>query len=88
MPPETHPRRQVIAQRQIESLRPLLRGLIPENAFYTAKFESEDVPAKVSHLGDFYQRFPFTTKQELMANQATFPPYGNNLTFHRGHRPR
>jgi phenylacetate-CoA ligase len=81
VPPETHLRRQVIAQRQVELLRPLLRSLIPENAFYTAKFEAADIPAKVSHLGDFYERFPFTTKDELMANQRAFPPYGNNLAF-------
>ena len=88
MPPETHLRRQVIAQRQIELLRPLLRSLIPDNAFYTAKFEATDFPAKVSHLGDFYERFPFTTKQELMANQSAFPPYGNNLTFPLGRYTR
>jgi phenylacetate-CoA ligase len=81
VPPENHPRRQVIAQRQVELLRPLLRGLIPENPFYTAKFEAAEVPAKVGHLGDFYERFPFTTKAELSADQLAHPPYGTNLTF-------
>lgn len=81
MPPEIHPRRQTIAQRQIDGLRALLRTLIPANAFYTAKFEAAEVPAKVNHLGDLATRFPFTTKDELTADQAAHPPYGSNLTY-------
>ena len=29
---------------------------------------------------DFATRFPFTTKAELVADQATYPPYGTNLS--------
>jgi phenylacetate-CoA ligase len=32
-------------------------------------------------LEDFQTRFPLTTKAELVADQAAFPPYGSNLTF-------
>jgi phenylacetate-CoA ligase len=81
VPPEIHPRRQVIAQRQIETLRSLFRTVIPANPFYAAKFEAAEVPAKVNHLGDFSDRFPFTTKDEIAADQAAHPPYGTNLTY-------
>ena len=81
MAAEAFPRRQVIAQRQSDQLRTLLRTILPANPFYAAKFDAANAPAKVAHLGDFYERFPFTTKAELAADQATNPPYGTNLTF-------
>ena len=81
MAAEAFPRRQVIAQRQSDQLRTLLRTILPANPFYAAKYDAANAPAKVTHLGDFYERFPFTTKTELMADQAANPPYGTNLTF-------
>ena len=81
MAPEVFPRRTVIGQRQFEQLRDLLRELIPANPFYSAKFAAEGAPGKVARLGDYYERFPFTTKAELVANQAAHPPYGTNLTL-------
>jgi phenylacetate-CoA ligase len=85
MPPlalqENFPKRQVIAQRQSEALRTLLRAILPDNPFYNAKYEAARAPGKVSHLGDFYGSFPFTTKAELIADQAAHPPYGTNLTY-------
>jgi len=81
VPPENFPKRQVIAQRQSDALRALLRSLLPANSFYAAKYDTAGAPSKVSHLGDFYDRFPFTTKAELAADQMATPPYGTNLTF-------
>ena len=81
MAAEAFPRRQVIAQRQSDQLRTLLRTILPANPFYAAKYDAANAPAKVAHLGDFYERFPFTTKAELVADQAAHPPYGTNLTF-------
>jgi len=81
VPPENFPKRQVIAQRQSEQLRLLLRAILPANPFYAAKYDAANAPVKVSHLGDFYERFPFTTKEELVANQAANPPYGTNVTY-------
>ena len=81
MAPENFPKRQVIAQRQSDALRALLRAVLPANPFYTAKFNAAGAPGKVSHLGDFYDRFPFTTKADLVSDQAANPPYGTNLTF-------
>ena len=81
MPPENFPKRQVIAQRQSDQLRLLLKAVLPANPFYAAKYDAANAPAKVAHLGDFYDRFPFTTKEELVADQAAHPPYGTNLTY-------
>ena len=81
MPPENFPKRQVIAQRQSDALRTLLRTILPANPFYAAKLGAAGAPSKVSHLGDLYDRFPFTTKAELAADQTANPPYGSNLTF-------
>ncbi len=81
MPPEPFPKRHVIAQRQTEALQTLLRSVLPANPFYNAKFEAARSPSRVSLLGHFYERFPFTTKPELSADQLANPPYGTNLTF-------
>lgn len=81
MAAEVFPKRQVIAQRQSDQLRILLRSTLPANPFYAAKYDAANTPPKVAHLGDFYERFPFTTKAELAADQAACPPYGTNLTF-------
>lgn len=81
MPPEVFPRRQVIVQRQFDRLRDLLRAIGRDNKFYSAKYEAAGAPSKVARLHDFYERFPFTTKEELVIDQAANPPYGTNLTF-------
>lgn len=57
-----------------------LRGLVVElrdrNPFYAAKLRPVDRPPLPSSLADFATRFPFTTKGELVADQAAHPPYG------------
>jgi phenylacetate-CoA ligase len=70
-----------LAQLQIEQLGALLRILRPANPFYSSKYNAAGAPAKTAHLGDFFGRFPFTTKSELAADQLAHPPYGTNLTF-------
>ena len=81
MAAEVFPRRTVIGQRQFEQLRELLRGLTPVNPFYTAKYAAAYAPSKIARLHDFYDGFPFTTKDELVADQAANPPYGTNFTY-------
>ncbi len=65
----------------MELLRALLNEVLPGNQFYAAKFNAAGVHKKVSSLGDYFERFPFTTKQELMADQEAHPPYGTNITY-------
>lgn len=81
MAPEIFLKRHVISQRQTEALQTLLRAVLPANSFYAAKFEAAGAPSKVSLLGQFYDRFPFTTKAELAADQKANPIYGTNLTY-------
>jgi len=81
VPAEVFPKRLIIAQRQMEQLRALLGELLPGNQFYAAKFDAAGVHKKVSSLADYFERFPFTTKDEIAANQLANPPYGTNLTY-------
>lgn len=80
MAAENFPRRTVISQWHFERMRDLLRDIRSANPFYTAKYEAFGAHSKISRLGDYYEGFPLTTKQELVADQAAHPPYGTNLT--------
>ena len=53
-------------------LADLLRVILPADRFYTRKFAGLPL--------DDWRRLPFTTKAELLANQAEHPPYGELLT--------
>jgi phenylacetate-CoA ligase len=64
--------RQHLADLQRDRLRSLLAEILPHNRFYAAKLSS--TARELSHL-------PFTTKNELLADQAAHPPYGTNLTY-------
>ena len=77
---ETFPRRLTIRQLQYEQLRTLLAA-VANNPFYRAKFSAAEAPNRISRIADFSERFPFTTKQEILADQSLHPPYGTNLAF-------
>ncbi|MBI3921117.1 MAG: AMP-binding protein [Armatimonadetes bacterium] len=66
---------------QLAKLRSLLTALVPANAFYTRKLAAAGVTAEIASLGEFCARTPFTTKQEIVDDQLSHPPYGTNLTF-------
>ncbi|EEF58084.1 phenylacetate--CoA ligase family protein [Pedosphaera parvula] len=76
-----HPSRAAIESSQLEQLRSLVAELFPGNAFYTEKYSAVSITFDIASLEDFSQRFPFTTKQELVANQQKHPPFGTNLTY-------
>lgn len=78
---ENFPKRHLISQRQADGLQSLLRAVLPANPFYAAKFEAAGTPPKVSVLGQFYDRFPLTTKAEIASDQLANPIYGTNLTY-------
>ena len=65
----------------LDAIRSLLGAVLPSNPFYGRKYASVGCSALPSSLEDFRTRFPLTTKAELVADQAAFPPYGSNLTF-------
>lgn len=56
-----------------DTLRSLLKKLVPGNRFYTRKFAGHDL-SDLSSL-------PFTTKAELVADQSENLPYGSALTY-------
>jgi phenylacetate-CoA ligase len=53
-------------------LAELLRTILPAHRFYARKFAGLPL--------DDWSRLPFTTKDELLENQAAHPPYGELLT--------
>lgn len=88
MASSVHPDRAAIQAGQLEQLRELVTELFPANAFYSRKLESVGVTFDVASLADFSARFPFTTKQELVADQLAHPPFGTNLTSPLAHYTR
>ena len=67
---------------QLNRLREMLIPVCKSNAFYKRKLEDSGFskPDDIQTLSD-YQNLPFTTKDELSADQVSHPPYGTNLTF-------
>ena len=74
---------ETVSRVQIEAhqLARLQEGLVTlqaHNPFYQAKFST--LPLPLENLNDL-ARLPFTTKQELVADQEAHPPFGHNLTY-------
>jgi phenylacetate-CoA ligase len=67
--------RAALAGLQRQRLRALFDEILPHNCFYARKFAGRD-PEDFAGL-------PFTTKAELLADQAEHPPYGTVLTYPR-----
>lgn len=74
--------REALAQIQLKKFQLMLEPIMATNAYYRKKLAAAGVTraADVRTLDD-YRRLPFTTKEELSADQAAHPPYGTNLTF-------
>ena len=62
-------------------LRSLIAEVVATNVFYGRKFAAVGCSALPTSIADFTARFPFTTKAELVADQAAHPPYGTGLTY-------
>jgi len=77
----TFPNRAAIAEVQLEKLNALLGALVPSNFFYSRKFREQGATPMADSLEAFTRKFPFTTKEELSADQIKRPPYGTNVTF-------
>ncbi|MBI3414427.1 MAG: AMP-binding protein [Verrucomicrobia bacterium] len=67
---------------QLAQLQTLLASL-RANPFYRRKLTGTGVLDGTTSVQDFTARCPFTTKAELLADQAAHLPYGTNLTFAR-----
>lgn len=68
--------------RQWAQLRRLIEEVWAGNPFYQAKWRAAGLadPRDLAGWEDFV-RLPFTTKAELVEDQAAHPPFGTNLTY-------
>ncbi|WP_052888309.1 phenylacetate--CoA ligase family protein [Thermogemmatispora carboxidivorans] len=85
MPQSNHPRletasRSLIEARQLARLQLGLTRILPRNSFYERKLLANGQPLSLTRLRDL-SRLPFTTKQELLADQERHPLYGENMTY-------
>jgi phenylacetate-CoA ligase len=67
-----------VLERQLDRLNPGLALLVRQNPFYRRKLAGISLP--LAGRRD-YRRLPFTSKSELVEDQAANPPYGTNLTY-------
>ena len=64
---------------QAERLREQVAHAYANSAFYTRKFDAAGVRPEQIRSHDDLKRLPYTTKDELRANQAEHPPWGDLL---------
>jgi phenylacetate-CoA ligase len=69
--PRTH-----VLELQKERLHLLLTQVLSYNGFYHRKFAEAGLVGPAYTIADDLQRLPFTTKAELLADQAENPPFG------------
>jgi phenylacetate-CoA ligase len=67
-----------IQDRQLARLNDGLGLLTRQNAFYRRKLSGLRLPLRSM---EEYRGLPFTSKSELVEDQAANPPYGTNLTY-------
>ncbi len=72
--------RSLIEEHQLARLQLGLSRILPHNRFYEEKILSHQVSISLRSLDDLSD-FPFTTKQELVADQESYPLFGSNLTY-------
>jgi len=72
-------KREDLRKYQGRRLGKLLRQVLESNRFYQRKLRAAGIrkPLPRSRLADL----PFTTKQEIVADQLEHPPFGSNLSF-------
>lgn len=77
-----HPDRATLRAGQLTQLRGLLEATREGNRFLQTRLASLGPDAwRVASLEAYRDRFPLTTKAELVADQATRPPFGTNLSY-------
>ncbi len=74
------PNRETLLAGQLESLRTLLGEVVGINAFQTRKLAGTGLTDSLGSIEEFIGSAPFTTKEEIVADQRAHPPYGSNLT--------
>ncbi len=72
--------RAALLERQGRRLAALLAAIDGRNPFYTRKLADAGVDPAAFRFPDDLTALPFTTRQELAADQDAHPPWGTNLT--------
>ena len=72
--------RSLIEEHQLARLQLGLTRVLPHNHFYEEKLLLDRTSISLRSLEDL-TCFPFTTKQELVADQELHPLFGTNLTY-------
>jgi phenylacetate-CoA ligase len=80
LPVEETLERDALGSLQGQRLAELLSVLDGRNRFYTRKLEAAGLRASELRFPRDLERLPFTTKAELVADQAENPPWGTALT--------
>ncbi len=75
------PDRATIESRQIAALGLMFPMLTAGNPFYASRIRAAGLEGGPDSLSDFFALMPFTTKQDVVDDQRTLPPFGTNLTF-------
>jgi phenylacetate-CoA ligase len=81
LPAEDSLERSALTQLQWDRLRLLLAEILPGNRFYAHKLAEAGLNSAALATPAEWPRLPFTTKAELLADQASHPPYGRVLTY-------
>jgi phenylacetate-CoA ligase len=76
---KTTTERRSIERHQVSRLGRMLETILARNEFYRGKFQPSGTSA-VDSLAEL-KRLSFTTKTELVQDQAKNPPFGTDLTF-------
>jgi Coenzyme F390 synthetase len=63
---------------QFAKLQGLIAAISQSNLFYSGRLRGAGY---ISNLDDYFERMPFTRKQELIDDQRACPPFGSNLTY-------
>lgn len=66
---------------QLDSLRRLIATLMPSNRFYAQRFAHAGLDKGPTSLAHFASAMPLTTKQQIVEDQANYPPFGSNLSY-------
>lgn len=72
--------RSLIEEHQLARLQMGLERIRTNNSFYNEKLFQRDTVPTLKHLTDLHN-LPFTSKRELVADQAAHPLFGSNLTY-------
>jgi phenylacetate-CoA ligase len=81
MTPGRFTSRDDIRVHQLRELRKLLAAVAAGNRFYGQRLKRAYQSGVVKSLDEFFERMPFTRKEEIVADQQAHPPYGTNLSF-------